>query len=115
MIITRTPLRMSFVGGGSDMPSFYKKSKGSVISTSINKYIYIILQKKFDESIRVSYSITENVDCSDEIQHPIVRNILKLYNLNGGIEIASIADIPSSGSGLGSSSSFTVGMLKAIN
>ena len=115
MILSKTPLRMSFAGGGSDMPSFYREHGGAVISSTINAFVYIAVKKKFDEGIRLSYSKTENVAHARDLEHPIVRNILKLTNHKDPIEIISIADIPSSGTGLGSSSSFTVGLLKAIN
>lgn len=116
MIITRTPLRVSFVGGGTDLPEYYENSTipGRVISTTIDKYVYIALNKKFDGRIRVSYSTTENVDTIGEIQHDIVRNTLKEFSIFNGIEIVSIADIPGTGSGLGASSAFTVGLIKAI-
>lgn len=114
MIVTKTPLRMSFVGGGSDLPSYYKKKGGAVLSTSVDKYVYITVNKKFDMNIRLSYSITENVSNSQQIKHPIVRNTLDLLGIKEGIEITSISDIPSEGSGLGSSSSFTVGLLHAL-
>ena len=115
MIITRTPLRITFVGGGTDLPDFYSKHGGSVVSAAINKYIYIIVNKKFDSKIRVSYSKTEIVDSVDEIRHPTVREALKLLDLDGGIEILSISDVPSQGTGLGSSSSFLVGLLNALH
>lgn len=115
MIFVRAPLRMSFVGGGSDLPSFYRKRGGAVLSTSINKYVYVGVNKKFDDNIRLSYSITENVTNIEGIQHPIVRNTLKLLGISSGIEITSISDIPSQGSGLGSSSSFTVALLQALS
>lgn len=115
MIISRTPLRMSFVGGGSDLPSFYRKFGGAVVSTAINKFVYITLNEKFDHRIRVSYSRTEEADTVAEIQHPLVRESMKLLDVQGGIEITSIADIPSKGSGLGSSSAFTVGLLHALH
>ncbi len=115
MIISRTPLRMSFVGGGSDLPSFYRKFGGAVVSTAINKFVYITLNEKFDHRIRVSYSRTEEADSVAEVQHPLVRESMKLLNVQGGIEITSIADIPSKGSGLGSSSAFTVGLLHALH
>lgn len=115
MIVTKSPLRMSFVGGGSDLPSYYKRNGGAVLSTSVDKYVYITVNKKFDNSIRLSYSITENVSNFEQIKHPIVRNTLDLLNINDGIEITSISDIPSEGSGLGSSSSFTVGLLHALH
>ena len=115
MIISRTPLRMSFVGGGSDLPSFYRRFGGAVISTAINKYVYLTLNEKFDHRIRVSYSRTEEADTVEQIQHPLVREALKLLEVPGGIEITSIADIPSRGSGLGSSSAFAVGLLHALH
>ena len=115
MIITRTPLRMSFLGGGSDLPAFYKKEKGAVLSTSINKYMYINLHSKFDDGIRLAYSRVEEVKSVNDIEHPIVRNILKYFAITGGLEISSIADIPARGTGLGSSSSYAVGLIKAIS
>lgn len=116
MIMTKTPLRITFVGGGTDIQSFYKKhGPGAVVSAAINKYIYIIVNKKFDGKIRVSYSTTEIVDRVDELKHPTVREALKLLNIDGGIEIVSISDIPSEGTGLGSSSSFLVGLLNALH
>lgn len=114
MIISRTPLRMSFVGGGSDLPEYYKKKCGAVLSTSINKYIYVSVNKKFDNNIRLSYSTTENVSNVINIKHPIVRNVLKFLKIERGLEIVSISDIPSRGSGLGSSSSFTVGLIHTL-
>ena len=115
MIISKTPLRMSFVGGGSDMPSFYKEHGGAVLSSAIDAFVYIAVKKKFDEGIRLSYSKTENVMKASDLEHPIARSILQLTQHREPIEIISIADIPSSGSGLGSSSSFTVGLLNAVN
>ena len=112
MILTKTPFRMSFIGGGSDLKDFYSKSKGSVLSTTIDKYMYIFLHPFFDNRIQIKYSKTELVDNIEDIKHPIVRIILKQFNLSG-IDINSIADIPS-GTGLGSSSSYTVGLLHAI-
>ncbi len=115
MIITQTPLRMSFAGGGSDLPSFYRQFGGAVVSSAIDKYIYVNVNKKFDDGIRVSYSRTEEVGSVDKIEHPIVRASLQKLNIPGGLEITSIADIPSRGTGLGSSSSFTVGLLMALH
>ena len=114
MIVSKTPLRMSFAGGGSDISSYYRKEEGAVISTSIDKYMYVTVNKKFDGDIRLSYSITEDVSKASQLKHPIVRHTLKLLNISGGIEIASMADIPSKGSGLGSSSSYTVALLHAL-
>lgn len=115
MIITRTPLRMSFVGGGSDLAAYYEQFGGAVVSTSINKYVFVTINKKFDQAIRVSYSKTENVQHAGEIEHGLVRASLNLMGITGGLEITTIADIPSSGTGLGSSSSFTVGLLHALH
>jgi len=114
MIVSRTPLRMSFVGGGSDLPSYYRQKGGAVLSTSVDKYMYVTVNKKFDNKIRLSYSITENENSIQQIKHPIVRNTLELLDIQGGVEITSISDIPSQGSGLGSSSSYTVALLHAL-
>ncbi len=115
MIISRTPLRMSFTGGGSDMPAFYQKYGGAVISTAIDKYVFVNVNKKFDDGIRIAYSKTEEVNCVAEIEHRLVRASMEHLGLSGGIEITTIADIPSKGTGLGSSSSFTVGLLHALS
>ena len=115
MIISKTPLRMSFVGGGSDLAVFYRRFGGAVVSTAINKFVYVTVNKKFDNSIRVSYSKTEEARAVDRIKHPLVREALRRLGIAGGIEITSIADIPAKGSGLGSSSSFTVGLLHALH
>ena len=115
MIISQTPLRMSFVGGGSDLPAFYRRHGGAVVSTAINQSVYITVNKKFDDRVRVSYSKTEEAATADRIKHPLVREGLKLAGIAGGVEITSIADIPGKGSGLGSSSSFTVGLLHALH
>ena len=112
MIGTRTPFRMSFIGGGSDLKEFYTRSPGSVLSTTINKYMYIFVHPFFDNRIQVKYSKTELVDKIDDVIHPIVRESLKKFDLSG-IDINSIADIPA-GTGLGSSSSYTVGLLHAL-
>lgn len=115
MIISRTPLRMSFVGGGSDLPAFYRRFGGAVVSTAIDKYVYVTVNPKFDHRIRISYSRTEEVETVAKIRHPLVREGMRLLGVDGGIEITSIADIPSRGTGLGSSSSFTVGLLHALH
>ena len=115
MIISRTPLRISFAGGGSDLPAFYRDEPGAVTSTAIDKYIYITVNRKFDHKIRASYSVTEMVDSVDELKHELIRESLRLVGLGGGIEITSISDIPSQGTGLGSSSSYTVGLLNALH
>ncbi len=115
VIISRTPLRLSFAGGGSDFPAVYRRSPGAVVTTAINKYIYITVNKKFDSQIRVSYSITEMVDRVEDLRHDLVREALLLTGITGGIEITSISDIPSRGTGLGSSSAYTVGVLHALH
>jgi D-glycero-alpha-D-manno-heptose-7-phosphate kinase len=114
MIVSKTPLRMSFVGGGSDLPSFYREELGAVLSTSIDKFMYICVNRKFDGRVRISYTRTEEVDTRFEVEHPLVREALDIVGIDGGIEIASMADIPSRGSGLGSSSTYTVGLLNAL-
>jgi len=115
MIITRTPFRISFVGGGSDLREFYSKHQGAVLSTSINKYMYISSHKFFEEDkIRAKYSITETVENVEDLKHDIIREALKIVNIRGGVEVSSIADIPA-GTGMGSSSSFTVGLLHNLN
>lgn len=114
MIITKTPLRLSFVGGGSDIPSYYREYGGAVLSTSIDKFVYITLNKRFDHTLRVSYSRTEEVERTSDLQHPLVRAVLTKLGVGGGLEITSIADVPSRGTGLGSSSAFTVGLLHCV-
>ncbi|HYT06395.1 MAG TPA: hypothetical protein VEL77_02000 [Rugosimonospora sp.] len=113
MIISRTPFRVSFVGGGTDLPSFYTRQQGAVMSMTVNKYVYITVNRRFDETLRLSYSKTEIVDDLDAVQHPLFREALRHTGAVSGIEATSIADIPS-GTGLGSSSSFTVGLLHAL-
>jgi D-glycero-alpha-D-manno-heptose-7-phosphate kinase len=114
MIISRTPLRMSFAGGGSDLPSYYRENGGAVLSTAIDKFVYVTVSEKFDSHIRVSYSRTEEVESVDEVAHPLVREGMKLSGVTDGVEITSVADIPAKGTGLGSSSSFTVGLMHAL-
>ncbi len=114
MIISRTPLRISFVGGGSDIPSFYTKNKGAVISTTIDKYIYIAVSKQFDKRIIISYSKNEIVKKVSDIENNLVREALKLTGIKNGIHITSISDIPSEGTGMGSSSAYLVGLLNAL-
>src|SRR5574344_1498179 len=113
MIIARAPFRVSFCGGGSDIPSFYEKYGGCVISTTIRKYVYLAINEAFNkDSITLKYSQTEIVDDVNKIQHRIFRQVLKDFNVKG-VEITSMADIPS-GTGLGSSSSFTVALLRLL-
>ena len=113
MIITRTPLRISFAGGGSDLPAFFQHEAGHVLSATIDKYVYLTVNDKYDGAVRVSYSKTENVATAREVGHPLVRACLELAGIRRGIEIVSIADVPH-GTGLGSSSAFTVGLLAAL-
>ncbi len=115
MIISRTPLRVSLFGGGSDMPAYYRRHGGAVLSTSIDKSVYITVSRKFDDAVRVSYSRTEEVARAADVEHPLVREALALVGIDGGIEITSVADIPAHGTGLGSSSAFTVGLLNALH
>jgi len=112
MIIARTPLRISFVGGGSDLPAFYREEPGAAVSATIDKYVYVTVSPKFDGSIRAAYSVTENVEQASDLQHDLIREALRLLAV-GSVEIHSIADIPS-GTGLGSSSAFAVGLIKAL-
>ena len=112
MIGTRTPFRVSFIGGGSDLKEFYSRAPGCVLSTSIDKYMYIFIHPFFDEKIQIKYSKTELVENIKDIKHPIAREILTEFNVQG-VDINSIADIPA-GTGLGSSSSYTVGLLHAL-
>ena len=115
MIITRTPLRVSFLGGNSDLPEYYKEHGGMVLTSTIDKYIYCIVKERFDDLIIINYSIKETVDKVSDIKHDLVREILKLLGIEKGIEISFLADIPSQGTGLGSSSSVTVGLLNALH
>jgi D-glycero-alpha-D-manno-heptose-7-phosphate kinase len=115
VIISRTPLRVSFAGGGSDLPVYYRRFGGAVVSTAINQFVYVTVNKKFDDKIRVSYSRTEEARSVERIRHPLVREAMKFLNIRGGMEITSIADIPAKGTGLGSSSSFTVGLLHVLH
>ncbi|MDB2434694.1 hypothetical protein N9W66_11200 [Luminiphilus sp.] len=106
---------MSYVGGGSDIKSFYAQEPGAVLSTAIDKYMYVTLHKRFDDGLRIAYSRTEEVDDVEQILHPLVREALKKMEISGGVEITSTADIPAKGTGLGSSSSYTVGLLTALH
>ncbi|MCX7002580.1 MAG: GHMP kinase, partial [bacterium] len=115
MIITQTPLRISLAGGGTDIAAFYTRAPGAVVSAAIDKFIYVIVNQRFDDKIYLSYSKKEIVDRLDDIQHELVREALRMAGVRQGIEIAIMADIPSEGSGLGSSSSLTVGLLNAFH
>mgnify|MGYP001179042990 CR=1 FL=1 len=116
MIITRTPLRISFVGGGTDLREYYKEETGRVLNTGIDKYVYVIVKRQIgivEHKYRVNWSQVEFKNDIDDIDHPIVREVLRMFNIDFPIEITTIADIPA-GTGLGSSSSFCVGLIHAI-
>lgn len=115
MIIAKAPLRISFVGGGSDLPSHYEKHGGACLSMAIDKYVYVAVNRRFNNDIRLSYSKTEIVSDISELEHELAREIFSASNIHHQTEVVSIADIPGSGSGLGSSSTFTVAMLLALS
>ncbi len=117
MLISRTPVRVSFCGGGTDLPAFYNSHPdgGLVTSVALQAYIYVTVNKRFDDSVRVSYSRTENVDDFENLQHELVREAMRMTGVTSGVEITTIADIPGKGTGLGSSSSVTVGLLHALH
>ncbi|MFN3331506.1 MAG: GHMP kinase [Caldilinea sp.] len=114
MIISQTPLRISFLGGGTDFRDFYAQEPGMVLSSAIDKYIFVTIKERFDDKIRVGYTRTELVDSIDEVEHELVRECLRRTGITHGVEINTMADIPSEGSGLGSSSTLTVGLLHAM-
>lgn len=113
MLITRTPLRISIGGGGTDLPSFYREREGFVISAAINKYMFIGLNQTFTDDFLIKYSQLERRRSRSEIDHQIVRAVFERHGIDPGIEMVSLADIPS-GTGLGSSGAFTVGLLRAV-
>lgn len=114
MIITRTPLRISLGGGGTDLPSYYEKDGGFVLSAAINKYIYISVNQTFTNDFLLKYSELERVETISAISHPIIRTACEMMDIKPGVEIVSVADIPA-GTGLGSSGTFTVGLLHALS
>lgn len=114
MIMSQTPLRMSFVGGGSDLPAFYRRGGGAVLSTAIDKYVYVSVNPKFDGGIRLAYSRTEEVAELAQIEHRLFKATFEDMGIAGGVEVTTTADIPSRGTGLGSSSTFTVGLLNVM-
>jgi D-glycero-alpha-D-manno-heptose-7-phosphate kinase len=115
LIITQTPLRVSLAGGGTDLRAFYDVEDGRTISFAIDKYVFVIVSERFDSKIYVNYTKKEIVDTVDEIQHELVREAMRMTGLSDGVEVTMLADIPSEGSGLGSSSSLTVGLLNAFH
>lgn len=114
MIIVQTPLRVSLFGGGTDFPSFYCEEGGCVLSLAIDKYIFVTVKKRFDQKLRIGYTRTEMVDRIDDIQHELIREALRKTGIQQGVEVTTMGDIPSAGSGLGSSSTVTVGALHAM-
>jgi D-glycero-alpha-D-manno-heptose-7-phosphate kinase len=113
MIISQTPYRVSFAGGGTDLPAFYRREYGAVLSATIDQHIYVTIHRRFEPSIRVSYSRTEVADTLNEVQHELVREAMRLVEIDEPLEITTIGDVPS-GTGMGSSSSLTVGLLAAL-
>jgi D-glycero-alpha-D-manno-heptose-7-phosphate kinase len=115
MIITRTPLRISLGGGGTDLPSFYEEHGGGfLIAAAISKYVYIAVHRNFEDELILKYSAVERVSAPSSIRHPILREAFTMMHVTSGVELTSMADIPA-GTGLGSSGSFTVGVLKALH
>lgn len=114
MIISKTPLRLSLAGGGTDLPEYYSQYGSQVVTSAIDKHIYIFVKKWFEPAIRISYSKTEIVNKISKIQHPFVRESLRHFKLDSHIEITVMADLPA-GTGMGSSSSFAVGLLNALS
>jgi D-glycero-alpha-D-manno-heptose-7-phosphate kinase len=115
MLMSKTPFRVSLFGGGSDLPAYYREGRGAVVSTAIDRYVYVAVKSKFDSAVRLSYSQTETVDDIRLLKHDLVRATLQHLELERGLEITTIADIPSSGTGMGSSSAFLVGLLNALH
>lgn len=114
MIISRTPLRISFVGGGTDLPEFYERHGGAVVSTAIDKWIHVIVARRFEGDVRVGYSTTEIVPKASDVQHELVREAMRATGIPRGVDVITLADVPSQGTGLGSSSTVTVGLLNAL-
>ena len=114
MIIVQTPLRVSLFGGGTDFPKYFEEHGGCVLSTAIDKYIFVTIKERFDDKLRIGYTKTEMVDDLSEIGHELIREALKKTNITKGVEVTTMGDIPSEGSGLGSSSTVTVGSLQAM-
>ena len=114
MIIVQTPLRISLFGGGTDFPDYFHAEGGCVLSSAIDKYVYVIIKERFDDQIRISYTVTEIVNQIDDIGHELIREALKMTGIKKSVEIATMADIPA-GTGLGSSSTVTVGALYAFH
>jgi D-glycero-alpha-D-manno-heptose-7-phosphate kinase len=115
MIITQTPLRIGLLGGGTDLPGYYRENGGRVLNCALDKYIYVIVKQRFDDDIYVNYSKKEIVSRVEDLEHELVREAMQMTGVTNGVEITTLADIPSAGgSGLGSSSAVTVGLLHAL-
>jgi D-glycero-alpha-D-manno-heptose-7-phosphate kinase len=114
LLVSRTPLRISLVGGGTDLPAFYEQHGGAVVSTTIDKWIHVIVARRFEGDVRVAYSRTEIVDKAADVEHELVREAMRLTGIPRGVDIMTLADVPSQGTGLGSSSAVTVGLLNAL-
>jgi D-glycero-alpha-D-manno-heptose-7-phosphate kinase len=114
MIITQTPLRIGLLGGGTDLPSYYREHGGRVLNCALDKYVYVIVKQRFDDEIYINYSKKEIVSSVADLEHELVREAMRITEVSSGVEITTLADIPSSGSGLGSSSAVTVGLLHAL-
>ncbi len=114
MIVTQTPLRISFAGGGTDLAAYYERREGFVVSTAIDKFAYVIVKERFDDAIYLNYMRKEIVAEVSEIQHELIREAMRTTGVDRGVEVTLLSDIPSEGSGLGSSSSFSVGLLNAL-
>lgn len=114
MIVAQTPLRIGLVGGGTDLPGYYLDHGGRVLNCAIDKYVYVIVKQRFDRDIYVNYSKKEIVSRVEDLEHELVREAMHMTGVTSGVEITTLADIPSTGSGLGSSSSVTVGLLHAL-
>jgi D-glycero-alpha-D-manno-heptose-7-phosphate kinase len=114
LIIVQTPLRISLFGGGTDFSSYFREEGGCVLSSAIDKYIFVTIKERFDSKLRIGYTQTEMVDRVDEINHDLIREALRLTGIERGVEVTTMGDIPSEGSGLGSSSTVVVGALNAM-
>ncbi|MGC9530458.1 MAG: GHMP kinase [Candidatus Bipolaricaulaceae bacterium] len=114
MIISKTPFRISFLGGGTDLPAYFRRREGAVLSTTVNKYMYVAVNDRFEDTVRVAYTRTEIVEDLSQLRHDLVREALRTVDIDRGVEVVTIADVPA-GTGLGSSSSLTVGLLLALH
>jgi D-glycero-alpha-D-manno-heptose-7-phosphate kinase len=114
MIVTQTPLRVSFAGGGTDLAAYYETREGFVVSTAIDKFAYVIVKERFDDDVYLNYMRKEIVSSADDVQHELIREAMRITGVTRGVEVTLLSDVPSEGAGLGSSSSFSVGLLNAF-